>query len=75
MATSQTIEFRDPGVRAAASAASADELQDLHGDKLVLNGAGLQEQAGLYGAANAETCNQPENSGTPGLYTKPVKHR
>ncbi len=37
MATSQTIEFRDPGVRAAASAASADELQDLHGDKLVLN--------------------------------------
>jgi len=37
MANSQTIEFRDPGVRAAAAAASSDELQDLHGDKLVLN--------------------------------------
>ena len=39
MATSQTIEFRDPGVRAAASAATAGELQDLHGDKLVLKAA------------------------------------
>jgi NADH-quinone oxidoreductase subunit D len=37
MANPQTIEFRDPGVRAAAAAASSDELQDLHGDKLVLN--------------------------------------
>jgi NADH-quinone oxidoreductase subunit D len=37
MANSQTIEFRDPGVRAAAAAASSDEMQDLHGDKLVLN--------------------------------------
>lgn len=40
MATSQTIEFRDPGARAAATAAPAnpaDAMQDLRGDKLVLN--------------------------------------
>ncbi len=45
MATAQTIEFKDPGIRTAAAATAAaattlgagDDLQDLHGEKLILN--------------------------------------
>ncbi|HTI70402.1 MAG TPA: NADH dehydrogenase (quinone) subunit D [Candidatus Limnocylindria bacterium] len=39
MATTQTIEFRDSGARAAAAApvAPADELRDMEGDKMILN--------------------------------------
>ena len=37
MTTSQEIQFRDPAVRAAAAKAAADELPDIHGEKMVLN--------------------------------------
>ena len=44
MATAQTISFRDPAARAALATPSpssapsnGEDLQDLHGDKLVLN--------------------------------------
>ena len=39
MATTQTIEFRDSGARAAAAApvAPIDELRDMEGEKLILN--------------------------------------
>jgi len=37
MAAVQDIEFRDSAARAVQAAATADDLQDLHGEKMVLN--------------------------------------